>query len=1073
MVYNKIYAQLGEERHIVLDPINYQYDVKQILVISGETVPDYYEADVCNVGDTATLTMVGTAADGVEIPDKFLLDGRNVLVYVVIPGSGGDVQTRYDITIPVDERAEREDIDPSEAEQQQIDSLINALNSGVARAEAAATAAAESATDAEGSAGESEDQAENAEAWAVGQRAGTDVETEDPTYHNNSKYYAGMAEAAAEEAGRHEANWESWVRRAESAADDAEGSARAAAGSKADAEAAAQTATQKAAAAGESAEDAAGSAAEARRTVDGGVGAINTARDGALTAIGQAGTTQTGAVNQAGAAQVTAVNQAGTTQAQAVEDKGAEVLDSIPQDYSDLVDDVADLTRHLSDLDGTKATWDVGKTRDLPNVLTQSSYAGWASVIVEASEGDIFYVRGSGGNNSRLWIFADSTGASVEASDTQLKTSDYIKLIAPAGVSYLACNSKTTDVYAYDLIIGESVSIQASRIEYIEHAISSEFYYDLEWRNGTPPNSGNANYICMKDYFNAGNFEARKTYHVNTGIDLDSNETLQVLLYSKDPSGSYIKDGYAITPEGTSFDFELAGCEVSFNIAFSKDNNGTLVPLRVESVNTSLITISALEITKPNVGVPFLLTPQLTNGSPRNPANIYGVAFDTVQPFQDPSVFDSNIVYTGSMNDGDYLIFGIYVYNSNARGLQPSRSYQKGYETGGVEITTDKDQRSIIIGDYVNYTADSYYAIAVWQYRSDGTRVALQTDTHQYCLQVYNYPKSIIYAEDSNSADVELLNARHVRNNVGTPLTLLHFADIHADAGALERINDQRIAYGNNVDDAICVGDIVGNSGGSISSWWNPYIMTCVGNHDSAIYSNGSYDWTGISMADRDAYYIAPFESNWDVVHTSGTSYYYKDYATQKVRLIVMDGMLYMGTPGAEATTQTAWLENLLSDAITNNLHVVIAIHAAHGGATVKDCTFSQIGTYTVAPTYSDCNTPQVIIDAVGTAISSGLKFVGYLIGHEHKDFVFDAENDGSQMMYCVTCANVSSNAQWRGSDQHRGTTLDAYNLITIDTANTLVKIVRGGGADVDDRGRQRKYICINYSTGQIVGETT
>ncbi|MBR1458609.1 MAG: hypothetical protein IJ595_04425, partial [Oscillospiraceae bacterium] len=86
MTYNKIYAVIGEERHITLDPVNYQYDVKQILVISGETLPEYYEADICNVGDTATLTMIGTAADGVEIPDKFLLDGRNVLVYIVIPG---------------------------------------------------------------------------------------------------------------------------------------------------------------------------------------------------------------------------------------------------------------------------------------------------------------------------------------------------------------------------------------------------------------------------------------------------------------------------------------------------------------------------------------------------------------------------------------------------------------------------------------------------------------------------------------------------------------------------------------------------------------------------------------------------------------------------------------------------------------------------------------------------------------------------------------------------------------------------------------------------------------------------
>ena len=344
MVYNKIYAQIGEERHIVLDPVNYQYDVKQILVIQGETVPDYYEADVCNVGDTATLTMIGTAADGVEIPDTFLQDGRNVLVYVVIPGSGGDVQTRYDITIPVDERAEREDIDPSEAEQQQIDSLIAALNSGVGRAETAAA-------DAEESSGDAADYAADAEAWAVGQRDGEDVPDTDPAYHNNAKYYAGIAEAAAEEAGQHEASWESWARRAETAAGAAEGSATAAGQSKTAAEAAAQTATQKANAAASSATEAANSASEAAETVAGGVGAINTARDGALSAIGQAGTTQVNAVNQAGANQVAAVNQAGTTQVQAVEDKGDEVLDSIPQDYTDLVDDVADLTRQLSDLE--------------------------------------------------------------------------------------------------------------------------------------------------------------------------------------------------------------------------------------------------------------------------------------------------------------------------------------------------------------------------------------------------------------------------------------------------------------------------------------------------------------------------------------------------------------------------------------------------------------------------------------------------------------------------------------------------------------------------------------------------
>ena len=74
-------------------------------------------------------------------------------------------------------------------------------------------------------------------------------------------------------------------------------------------------------------------------------------------------------------------------------------------------------------------------------------------------------------------------------------------------------------------------------------------------------------------------------------------------------------------------------------------------------------------------------------------------------------------------------------------------------------------------------------------------------------------------------------------------------------------------------------------------------------------------------------------------------------------------------------------------------------------------------------------------------------------------------------MMYCITCGIVSQKAQWEGSDQFRDSTLDAFNLVTIDTANTHVKIVRGGGADIDMRMRTRKAICFNYSTGEKTGE--
>lgn len=316
-------------------------------------------------------------------------------------------------------------------------------------------------------------------------------------------------------------------------------------------------------------------------------------------------------------------------------------------------------------------------------------------------------------------------------------------------------------------------------------------------------------------------------------------------------------------------------------------------------------------------------------------------------------------------------------------------------------------------------------------------------------------------------------SARHIIENAVTPLTLLHFSDLHADPASLSRITGDAEQYVASIDGMICTGDIVGNTYTQITSWWDADVMTCIGNHDTASYNSSTgYNWVALSMANRDAYYIAPFESNWGITHESGTSYYYKDYTTQKVRLIVMDAMLYSSfeTDTSLATAQTAWLSNLLADAITNNLHVLIAIHAPHGGATAEDCSFSRYGQGAM-PTNSDCNTPQAVIDAVATAIGNGLKFIGYIVGHTHQDNIWDAEGDGTQLMYCVTCANVAQKAQWQNADMYRGTDADAYNLVTIDTSRTLVKIVRGGGADIDDHMRTRQAICFDYSTGTKVGE--
>lgn len=464
--------------------------------------------------------------------------------------------------------------------------------------------------------------------------------------------------------------------------------------------------------------------------------------------------------------------------------------------------------------------------------------------------------------------------------------------------------------------------------------------------------------------------------------------------------------------------------------------------------------------------------PELRNGSAGNPTNTNSISTDYIYPidFTKDNIF---VEYTGDASLADHYAWGYCKFSGATDGMKSTAAFNntsitKSQYNSGANQLVSVPWISVPTRELTGYDHIMFF---LFRYK-DGVQVPLRIATDQYSFRVtWRHNEGVAYRDaDFSKTKHDLLYAKHAPGNTGSRLTLLHFSDIHADTGALARIMNDAGFF--EYDDAICTGDLVDNAAGQIASWWDPSVMTCIGNHDSASYdrTTSTYDWTALSMADRDAYYIAPFESNWGITHTSGTSYYYKDYADQHVRLIVMDAMLYTGTPGAEATAQTTWLENLLADAITNNLHVLIAVHSPHGGAEPIECSFTRYGETTM-PTYGNCNVPQSVIDVVAAKITTGLKFIGYIVGHTHQDDIWDAENDGTQLMYCVAGAIVSNPNSWKGSDQHRDTQNDAYNLVTIDTANTLIKIIRGGGANIDDHMRTRKAICFDYSTGQLVGE--
>ena len=188
MNYKYITVSFGALRKITGPALQWQYNEKQYLIVKGLNLPEYYAVDFMNQGDTETITMTPTE-EGVLIPDQFLLDGRPLIAYIVVV-DGESVNTIAQITFPVNTRGARTDMSPEPAEQQQIDQLIATMNEAVADSEA-------SAEESERQAGISDERAKDSEAWAVGQRDGVDVESTDETYHNNSKYWSGMAQQAA------------------------------------------------------------------------------------------------------------------------------------------------------------------------------------------------------------------------------------------------------------------------------------------------------------------------------------------------------------------------------------------------------------------------------------------------------------------------------------------------------------------------------------------------------------------------------------------------------------------------------------------------------------------------------------------------------------------------------------------------------------------------------------------------------------------------------------------------------------------------------------------------------------
>lgn len=499
------------------------------------------------------------------------------------------------------------------------------------------------------------------------------------------------------------------------------------------------------------------------------------------------------------------------------------------------------------------------------------------------------------------------------------------------------------------------------------------------------------------------------------------------------------------------------------------DSQDVPIPLRINSVGSDCFKIEL-------VGEePTALVPSVLNGSLGNQNNEFYVRVGEVIPI--PKDFAYIQFDFDDYGFGLDFTFDLWTYNEI--GI-PGTKY-----SSRIQEITDLS-KNYVSKSQISAEAKSY-CITVTATRN-GERYALRSENIFDFIRI----KYILYPEPeiakvntrigaaekdignlSNAleTDIKQIKKKLAQSRFGDCVSLLHFSDIHADRNALKQISEAIDNYDSNIDGSICTGDIVANSYGSISSWWNNKIMTCIGNHDSASYSSGTYDWTYLPMSERSALYIEPFEAFWGVNHEQGTSYYYKDFTNKKVRLIVIDTMLYMSdSTSSEASAQTVWLQTLLNTAKENGYHVIIATHAPNGLAKSMECSFSKYHTSErVMPIEKDCTLPNSVVDTVKTSIDGGLHFIGYICGHTHQDDIWVCAGDNRQLMYCIATSNVENINQWKSTDLWHGENCNAYNLVTIDTSTKTVCIIRGGGANADKFMRERKMICFDYANAKLI----
>lgn len=311
------------------------------------------------------------------------------------------------------------------------------------------------------------------------------------------------------------------------------------------------------------------------------------------------------------------------------------------------------------------------------------------------------------------------------------------------------------------------------------------------------------------------------------------------------------------------------------------------------------------------------------------------------------------------------------------------------------------------------------------------------------------YPKQ--YAEP-------ILKALAMNNS----LVMLQITDVH-HAAQLLRVGDFVELYGELINDYICTGDM-GNSFPDTYGFWTAWgvskFMVALGNHDVSTAETGSsLDKTAKECYDK---YLAPFVDSWNVTQpenasTNGYCYYYKDYTTKNVRLIVLDTTHW-------TNEQNTWLASILADAKSEGYSVIIAQHYPIDMLKVDKTTSWSY--YLVNDVYHNdvYNTPEQMLNTIDDFIDGGGDFICHITGHHHSGFVGFSQTHPKQ--FCIVEPSTTGTTTALREQETRS--IDCMYVYGIDATTKMLSIAKFGFTR-DRFGRETKSFVYDWNNRKIV----